>query len=138
MSNFEQKKRDMIAENERKYGEEIRDSYGDQTVDASNAQLMSMSEADFNRMQDIGAQILSLLEQAVAAGLPADGEQAQHIADLHRQWLAFNLPQLTREMHTGIAGMYVADERFTAYYDGKVAGCAALLRDAVGHYWDAR
>ncbi len=27
--------------------------------------------------------------------------------------------------------MYVADERFTAYYDGNVAGCAAWLRDAI-------
>ena len=27
--------------------------------------------------------------------------------------------------------MYVADERFTAYYDSDVAGCAAWLRDAI-------
>ena len=31
----------------------------------------------------------------------------------------------------GIAELYVLDDRFTAYYDRKVPGCAQFLRDAV-------
>jgi hypothetical protein len=30
--------------------------------------------------------------------------------------------------------MYVADERFTVYYEKIAPGCAALLRDAVAIY----
>ncbi|MBP3486306.1 MAG: TipAS antibiotic-recognition domain-containing protein, partial [Oscillospiraceae bacterium] len=36
--------------------------------------------------------------------------------------------------HKGIAELYVADPRFTAYYDRNVAGCARFLRDAVARW----
>ena len=34
----------------------------------------------------------------------------------------------------GSGGVYTADERFTAYYDKEVPGCAAFLRRAVRAY----
>ena len=36
--------------------------------------------------------------------------------------------------HRGIAELYVMDERFTAYYDKRLPGCARFLRDAVVHW----
>ena len=36
--------------------------------------------------------------------------------------------------HKGVAELYIADERFTAYYDREVPGCAQFLRDAVCHW----
>ena len=33
-----------------------------------------------------------------------------------------------------IAAMYVADERFKAYYDRNVEGCAALLKQSIQHW----
>lgn len=36
--------------------------------------------------------------------------------------------------HRGIAELYVMDERFTAYYDKRLSGCARFLRDAVIHW----
>lgn len=50
---------------------------------------------------------------------------------LHREWLGYTWSFYTPEAHRGLAEMYVADERFTAYYDGAVAGCAAWLHDAI-------
>ena len=35
-----------------------------------------------------------------------------------------------------LAQMYVDDERFTAYYDKIVPGCAVFLRDAMKVYTD--
>ena len=37
-------------------------------------------------------------------------------------------------IHKGLGQMYVMDERFTAYYDKNVPGCAQFLRDAI-HAW---
>lgn len=45
--------------------------------------------------------------------------------------LQISTPKYTVQMHRGLAEMYVADERFKAYYDGEVTGCAQFLRDAV-------
>lgn len=53
---------------------------------------------------------------------------------MHRRWLATTTPGLTPAMHRGIAELYVADQRFTAYYDRAVPGCARFLRDAVAHW----
>ena len=79
-------------------------------------------------------EILEKLEAAVLANKKADSEGAKKIAKLHKEWLMISLPNYNAQMHKGIAAMYVADERFTKYYDKNVEGCAALLSEAV-KYW---
>ena len=60
------------------------------------------------------------------------------IAELHRQWLSFSWANYTPQAHVGVAQMYVADSRFTAYYDKEQPGCATFLRDAVLAYTAAQ
>lgn len=71
---------------------------------------------------------------AVRAGEAPDGPEGRRIAGLHKQWLCFTWPKYTPKAHLGLAEMYVADERFTAYYDAETPGCAAFLRDAVASF----
>jgi hypothetical protein len=57
---------------------------------------------------------------------------AQKTAELHRQWLNFSWDHYDKAAHAGLARMYVADPRFTAYYDEQVQpGAAEFLRDAI-------
>lgn len=79
--------------------------------------------------------INELLKEAFEEGNPA-GELAQEACDLHRQWLCVFWKDGTysKEAHKGLAEMYVADERFKAYYDSIEAGCAEFLRDAIRIY----
>ena len=65
------------------------------------------------------------------AGLGPDSEEGRELYDLHRRWLAVTVKDLTAQKHRGFAQLYVLDERFTAYYDRAVPGCAQFLRDAV-------
>ncbi|MBM7587276.1 DNA-binding transcriptional MerR regulator [Bacillus pakistanensis] len=123
-------KEKLIQENENKYGEEIREKYGDETVDASNAKLRGMSEEDFAAMSSLEKEVLSLLEQAYATGDPAS-PLAQEAAEKHKQWLMYSWPSYSKEAHAGLAEMYVADERFTSYYDRDVKGGTEFLRDAI-------
>ena len=55
-------------------------------------------------------------------------------ADLHRQWLSYTWADYSKEAHAGLADMYVADERFKAYYDKIKVGAAEFLRDAIKIY----
>ena len=41
---------------------------------------------------------------------------------------------LTTAKQKGIAELYVLDDRFKAYYDRYVPGCAQFLRDAVAQW----
>lgn len=128
---FEGFKKDLIDRNEKQYGAEIREKYGEQTVKESNRKLMNLSQEAYDRMQKTGEKISRLLEQVVRENADPAGEEGKKIAALHREWLGFTWPQYSPEAHAGLTQMYVDDERFTAYYDKNVKGCAAFLRKAV-------
>lgn len=123
---FEGFKQKLVAENEAEYGTEARGKYGDMAVDASNARLMGLSPEQYGEMQKLSARINAALAAAVRAGEAPDGPEGRRIAGLHKQWLCFTWPKYTPKAHLGLAEMYVADERFTAYYDAETPGCAAF------------
>ncbi|MBC2368371.1 MerR family transcriptional regulator [Listeria booriae] len=127
---FEGFKQKMIDENEEKYGTEIREKYGDNKINKSNAKLKGMSEAEMERVNRLAETILVELAEAFETGDPA-GEKAQEVAAMHKEWLSTYWDTYSKEAHAGLAQMYVDDERFTAYYDKDQPGLAAFLRDAI-------
>ncbi len=127
---FEGFKKKMIEENEEKYGKEIREKYGDETVDQSNAKLMNMTEEQYEEVTKLAEEVNSTLADAIKTGDPS-GDLAQKAADLHKQWITFYWSEYSKEAHAGLAEMYVADERFKAYYDKIHSGAAEFLRDAI-------
>lgn len=127
---FEGFKQKMIEENERKYGKEIREKYGDEQVDKSNQIFKNMTKEQYEEVENLNKELMETLKMAMLKGDPAR-ELAQKAADLHRQWLSFYWGSYSKEAHAGVAQMYVDDERFTAYYDKEQPGTAKFLRDAV-------
>lgn len=127
---FEGFKQKMIEDNEKKYGSEIREKYGKDTVEKSNAKFKNMTQEQYDEVTALANQVTETLAQAFATGDPAS-ELAQKAADLHKQWLTYFWDQYSKEAHAGLAQMYVDDPRFTAYYDEKQPGTAEFLRDAV-------
>lgn len=127
---FEGFKRQLVEENEKKYGKEARSRYGDEAVDASNAKVLNMTREQYQEVAQLEQELKDTLAKAFKTGDPA-GELAQKAADLHRQWLCYFWDSYSKEAHAGLAEMYVDDERFTAYYDEKQPGTAAFLRDAI-------
>lgn len=131
---FEGFKQRLIAENEAKYGNEIREKYGDDVVERSNAHFNNMSKEDFDRMNSLSEQVMKTLAEAVKTGDPA-GPLGQKAADLHKQWISMCWGHYDKEAHANLAQMYVDDERFTAYYDDRIRpGAAVFLRDAIRIY----
>lgn len=133
---FEGFKRELIEENEKKYGKEIREKYGDNQVDASNAKLAGMSESQWNQAQALEQKLKDNLREAMeTTGDPAS-PLAQEACDLHRQWLCFFWKDgmYSKEAHLGLAEGYVADERFKEYYEQIAPGATEFLRDAMKVY----
>lgn len=131
---FQALKEKMLGENETNYGEEIRQKYGEEQVDAANRKMMNLTETQFLKWKELDEEILHRLEESVKAGVLFSSEEARDIALLHREWLSIAVPDYSAQMHKGIAAMYIADERFTQYYDRNEQGCAQLLHDAVQHW----
>ncbi|WP_334072759.1 MULTISPECIES: MerR family transcriptional regulator [Paenibacillus] len=127
---FEGFKQKLVEDNEVKFGKEIREKYGEDAVNRSNAKVLNMTEEEHQELQRLEREMFSALQTGMAAGDPA-GEAAQQAADLHKRWLTFYWDQYSAEAHVGLAEMYVADERFKTYYDKNGPGTAEFLRDAV-------
>lgn len=126
-------KQKLVDENEAKYGQEIREKYGDDTVNKSNQKVIGMSQEQYDEVTKLATEVIETLHAAFKTGDPA-GELSQKAADLHRQWLCYFWDSYTKEAHAGVAQMYVDDPRFMAYYDEKQPGMAEFLRDAVHIY----
>ena len=130
---FEGFKKQMIDENEKKYGKEIREKYGEDAVNKSNQKVMNMTPEQHAEVERLREELTAMLAEAFEQGDPAS-ELAQKAADLHRQWLCCFWSEYSKEAHAGLAQMYVDDERFKAHYDEKQPGTAEFLRDAIHIY----
>ena len=123
----------MVDDNERLYGEEVREKYGEEAVNRSNEKVLHMSSEQYAELEKLTEELNETLKKAVEQGDPSS-ELAQKACDLHRRWLCFYWDKYTKEAHIGLAQMYVYDSRFTEYYEKIAPGCAAFLRDAVAIY----
>ena len=135
---FEGMKRQAIAENEAAYGKEVREKYGDDAMDSHNQRLSGMSQREWEETRQTEEAYKAALRRAVAAGDPA-GADAKEAVRLHAAWLAHYWAKgtVTPDAHTGMAELYVQDQRFTDYYERVAPGCAAFLLEAVKAYYRA-
>jgi DNA-binding transcriptional MerR regulator len=127
---FEGFKDELITNNEKKFGKEARETYGEKVVEKSNKILKNMTEEQYKEIENLGNEVIETLEKAFKEGKP-DSETAQKAAELHGKWLTFFWGEYNKEAHANITQMYVDDERFKAYYDSKNPGTAEFLREAV-------
>lgn len=137
---FEAFKQGKLQENEAKYGQEIREKYGEETIEASNKKFAHLTEEQVKQMAETEQELFTVLSELLnleAAELEENAadkrkQLQQKAMVLHKQWLSHSWPNYSIEAHQGLAEMYLADERFTAYYDEKVGvGATKELVEAI-------
>ena len=131
---FEAFKKRAVEKHEECYGQEAREKYGDREVDEVQETMKNLTREQYQEWTCLGEEILQRLEAAVTKKVSPQSDEGRDITALHRRWLTLTGNRYDKEKHKGIANLYIMDERFTAYYDRKVAGCAQFLRDAVVHW----
>lgn len=127
-------KQQLVNDNEQKYGMEIRETYGKDAVDSSYARIAGMSQVDYDEVIALEHSLMDALQAAFEQGGDPADELGQKVVELHKKWLCYYWKDYSQEAHIGLAEMYVADERFTAYYDKIGVGCTRFLRDAIVIY----
>ncbi|CCH16221.1 MerR family transcriptional regulator [Micromonospora lupini] len=112
------------AEAEQRWGDT--DAYRE-----SNRRASRYTKDDWLRIkaenEDWGRRIVA----SMASGAPADSPEAMELAEEHRQLISRWFYECSYEVQTGLADMYMADERFTAYYENIAPGLAAYLNEAI-------
>lgn len=114
------------------HAEEARQRWGDSDAyEQSRRRVKSYTKDDWARIKAEGAENERRLVEALQEGARPDGERAMDLAEEHRGQITRWFYDCTYEIHRGLAEMYVADDRFTAYYDRIAAGLAQYLHDAI-------
>lgn len=125
---FEGLKRAAVEANEKMYGTEVRGRYGDAAVDAANERLLAMDETTWNDKERLESAIIEKLVEVMRLD-DATGEEAQQLAQMHARWIALQWGEgaYSREAHLQLARGYLADGRFTAYYDERAGEGATKM-----------
>ena len=133
---FEGLKKNLIDQNEEKYGKEIRDKYGEDKVQTYYKKFKNLSKEEFDTVEALANEINEKLREAMKTGDPNSSE-AHEVVELHKKWLSY-YGKYPKEAHLGLAQMYVDDKRFTLTYDNAAGeGAASFLRDAIKSYYNA-
>ena len=130
---FEELKRASIETFETTYGQEARELYGDEAIDASNAKFAQMSEDAWNAKELLVKAIVAQLKVAMGTCDPKS-TAARELTEMHAAWIQMHWPDdsYTAEAHKSLAEGYLADERFIAYYDSAAGdGATKFLVEAV-------
>jgi hypothetical protein len=97
----------------------------------SQRRAAGYGRADWAAIKAEADALTQALAGALRAGRPAGGYEAAGLAEQHREYVSRHFYDCGYEMHRGVAAMYVADERFTAYYDEIEPGLAWYVHDAI-------
>ncbi|MDR2035491.1 MAG: TipAS antibiotic-recognition domain-containing protein [Coriobacteriales bacterium] len=130
---FEGFKQQLIEDNEKQYGAEVREKYGDDALNHSNEVIQGITQEEHEAEERLSQEVNETLKAAFELGDPTS-ELAHKACELHKEWLSFYWDSYSKDKHMCLAQMYVNDPRFTAYYDKIAPGCAVFLRDAVVAY----
>jgi len=132
---FQKMKNDLIAQNERTYGKEVRERFGDKVIYDSNRKLTGLTEVQWQKQQQLAEKILAELKLLTPLNDPAS-PQSQALCDLHRQWLQLFWADgsYSPQAHLALAEGYLADDRFVAYYDQAAPGATQFLKEALEYY----
>ncbi len=131
---FEGFKDKLISDNEEKYGDEVREKYGEDSLDYSNKKVKNMSKEEYDRIVTLTNEVNSTIKAAFETGDPTS-ELAMKACELHKKWLMVYWKEYSKEAHLGVVKMYVEDDRFKEYYNKNACiGAAEFLYEAIKVY----
>lgn len=96
----------------------------------SRQRVSRMTKQDWMDVKAEGDALLADLATAKRAGVTPGSPEGDALAARHRAAIE-RFYDCGGEMHRGLVQMYVADERFTAYYDDVEPGLAQFVHDVV-------
>jgi hypothetical protein len=114
------------------YEAEVQERWGN--TDAfrqSQARTSKYSHADFAAAKVDQEAVTEKFAAAFGNGVDYKSAEVQEIVVAHRAAISKWFYECSVEMQRNLALMYIGDERFKKYYDGRVRGLAQYVHDAI-------
>lgn len=114
------------------YEAEVQERWGDTDAHKVSAhRAKGYTKADWQRMNDEQEAVNVRMVELFESGVAADDVRAMDIADEARMLIDRWFYPCSKEMHSGLAEMYLADARFKATYEKMAPGLAVWWHDAI-------
>jgi DNA-binding transcriptional MerR regulator len=114
------------------YEDEVKERWG--TTDSyreAGRRTRGYSKADWAELDQESKAILESLADLMRAGTAADAAAVVELAEAHRLHIDRWFNPCSEQMHLALGESYVADPRFTTFYDSIEPGLAVYMRDAI-------
>ncbi len=126
-------KEKLINENNEKFGDELEELYGRETITTSHDKLRKMSRWELEHADKLRNDINQQLSIALATGNPKS-VQAMKVCKMHQEWIKLYWNTYTIEAHLSLTEMYTSDSRFREYYEKSGKGATDFLFAAMKEY----
>jgi len=114
------------------YEAEVQEQWGDtDAFKQSQARTSKYSHADFAAAKVDQEAVTERFATAFGNGVDYKSADVQAIVVAHREAISKWFYECSPEMQRNLALMYIGDERFKKYYDGRVRGLAQYVHDAI-------
>ena len=111
---------------------EVQERWGDtDAFKQSQARTSKYSHADFAAAKVDQEAVTERFATAFGNGVDYKSADVQAIVVAHREAISKWFYECSPEMQRNLALMYIGDERFKKYYDGRVRGLAQYVHDAI-------
>lgn len=120
-----------LEENDRAYGDEIRERYGEERYQQSNEKLGALDKEGYQKLMDDGEKLYAQMAACMQEGNAPESEEAQALVRQHHAYLGNFGDFYTDEVYASLGRGYASDPRFRSYYDGFAVGLADWLAQAI-------
>ncbi len=114
------------------YESEVRERWGNtEAFQQSQSRTSRYSKADFQAAKVDQEAATELFVYAFGNGYSVSSPEAQRAVVAHREAITRWFYDCSIDMQKNLAAMYLADDRFKEYYEGRVRGLAQYIHDSI-------
>ena len=110
---------------------EVEQRWSGPLLDESRRRTSRYRKEDWSAISAEGGDLLGRFAEAKRAGEAPDGVVATGLAEEHRLHIDRWFYPCSHEQHRNLGGLYVADDRFAAYWDGAEDGLSGYVRASI-------
>ena len=114
------------------FADEARERWGHTDAWRESVQrTRGYTEDDWARIRAESDEVFGRMAALMAEGTSPTSAAAMDLAESHRRHIDRWFYACSPDMHRGLASMYTADPRFSAYFEERHVGLAAFAADAI-------
>lgn len=110
---------------------EVEERWAGPALEQSKRRTKSYNKDQWKEAMAEGESIATELAECLRNGGAPDDQASMDLAEQHRLHIDRWFYECSHKMHAGLGDMYVADPRFTEYYEKRAPGLAEFMRSAI-------